>query len=305
MDWLNYHHLLYFWMVAREGSITAAADKLHLSQPTLSTQIQKLEKSMNAKLFARQGRTLKLTETGQMAYRYADEIFSLGQELQDSLRGQTCSDTIRLMVGVPDVLPKLIIYQLLKPALAMTPRVKLVCTEAKQHELLADLAMHRLDIVLANSPLAPDTNVRAFNHLLGQSDVTICGSAEMAEAYREGFPRSLRDAPMLLPTQNSMLRRALEQWFDHHDIRPDVVHEFEDTALLKVFAQNGEGLIVLPSVVAADAGEKYGLTSVGPIPEIIERYYAISIERRLKHPAVIAISEGARAGLFTGSLSGE
>ncbi|MEM6364508.1 MAG: transcriptional activator NhaR [Planctomycetota bacterium] len=299
LDWLNYHHLLYFWMVAKQGSITAAAEQLHLSQPTLSTQIQKLEKSMGVKLFDRQGRSLRLTDTGQMVFRYADDIFSLGQELQDSLRGRPNEETVRLLVGVPDVLPKLIIYQLLKPALAMTPKTHLVCTEGKSHELLTDLAMHRLDIVLANAPLTPEMNVRAFNHLLGQSDVSVCGAPELAERYQPDFPKSLHGAPMLLPTQNTTLRRAIEQWFDRHEIRPEVVHEFEDTALLKVFAQAGEGLIVLPRVIAADVEQKYALVSVGRINEITESYYAISIERRLKHPSVIAISEAARSSLFT------
>lgn len=297
-DWLNYHHLLYFWMVAKEGGITAAAEVLHLSQPTLSTQIQKLEKSMGVKLFERKGRAMILTDTGQMVYRHADEIFTLGRELTDAIRGRSADQSLRLLVGIPDVVPKTIIYRLLQPALALPERVKLVCYEGKFKDLLSELALHRLDIVLADSPLTPDVNVRAFNHLLGQCDVSVFGTPAMATKFGPGFPRSLDGAPMLLPTQNTTLRRALEQWFDDQSIRPDTVHEFEDSALLKVFGQAGEGMIVIPTAVADQVSEQYSLVPIGRIHDIIERYYAISVERRLKHPAVVAISEAARQTLF-------
>ncbi len=298
MDWLNYHHLLYFWMVAKEGGITPAAELLHLSQPTLSTQIQKLEKSMGVKLFERKKRSMLLTDTGQTVFRYADEIFNLGRELTDAVRGRPSDESIRLLVGVPDVLPKLIVYRLLQPALEMDDQVKLVCYEGKLNDLLSDLAMHRLDVVLANSRLTPDVSVRAFNHLLGQCDVTVFGTPELAKKYKRGFPGSLNDAPMLLPTQNTTMRRALEQWFDDQDIRPEVMHEFEDSALLKVFGQAGAGLIVVPTPVANEVGRQYDLKPLGRIPEVTERFYAISVERRLKHPAVLAISEAARENLF-------
>ena len=297
-DWLNYHHLMYFWMVAKEGGITPAAEALHLSQPTLSTQIQKLEKSMGTKLFDRKGRAMHLTESGQMVFHYADEIFSLGRELTDAVRGRHTEDSLRLLVGVPDVLPKLVTYQILKPVLEMEERVKLVCYEGKLKELLADLAMHRLDVVLADSPLVPELNVRAFNHLLGQCDVTVFGSSTLAKQYAKGFPASLDGAPMLLPTQNTTMRRALEQWFDDQQIRPDVIHEFEDSAVLKVFGQAGEGMIVVPSAVSSDVAAQYSLKPIARIPEIVERFYAISVERRLKHPAVVTIAESAKRRLF-------
>jgi LysR family transcriptional activator of nhaA len=297
-DWLNYHHLHYFWLVAKEGGITPAAELLHLSQPTLSTQIKKLEKSLRLKLFERKGRALVLTESGQMVFRYADEIFNLGNELADSLRGRPAQDTLTLLVGVPDVLPKLMTYQLLRPALQLQERVKLVCHEGKLKDLLSDLALHRLDIVLANSPLTPEVSVRAFNHLLGECDVTVLGTAPLAKKYKPGFPGSLEGAPMLLPTQNTTLRRGLEQWFGEQEIRCDTVHEFEDSAVLKVFGQAGEGLIVVPTVVADEVARQYSLKPVGRIPEITERFYAISVERRLKHPAVVAISESAKKDLF-------
>ncbi len=298
VDWLNYHHLMYFWMVAKEGGITPAAELLHLSQPTLSTQIQKLEKSMGAKLFERKGRGILLTETGQTVFRYADEIFTLGRELTEAIRGRPVEGSMRLLVGVPDVLPKLIIYRLLKPALELRDRVKLICYEGKLKDLLSDLALHRLDIVLADSPLTPQVNVRAFNHLLGECDVTVFGTEAMAEKYGPNFPKSLHGAPMLLPTQNTTLRRALEQWFDDNDVRPDTVHEFEDTAMVKVFGQAGEGMIVIPSAIAHEVGEQYSLMPIGRIADINERFYAISLERRLKHPAVVAISNAAKETLF-------
>jgi LysR family transcriptional activator of nhaA len=298
VDWLNYHHLLYFWMVAREGGISRAAEQLHLAQPTLSSQIRKLEKAVGAELFERTGRSMVLTEAGQMVYRYADEIFTLGRELTDTLNGRPSLSQLRLSVGVPDVLPKLVVYHLLKPALELGERVQLVCYEGKLQELLGDLALHRLDIVLADSPLPPDMHVRAFNHLLGECGVTVFGVSELAKEHTRGFPTSLDGAPMLLPTQNTSLRRHLELWFDQRGIKPLVMHEFEDSAVLKVFGQAGEGLFVAPTAIENEVSRQYSVEVVGRIADIRERFYAISIERRLKHPAVVAISQAARERLF-------
>lgn len=298
VDGLNYHHLLYFWMVAKEGGITPAAELLQLSQPTLSTQIKKLEQSMGVQLFERKGRSMLLTETGQTVFRYAEEIFSLGRQLTDAVRNGPTQSSLRLLVGVPDVLPKLVVYEILKPALELDQPVSLVCYEGKLNDLLSDLALHRLDIVLADSPLTPHVNVRAFNHLLGQCTVTVLGTPAVIKSYERGFPTSLHGAPMLLPTQNTTLRRELEQWFDGLGIRPEVRHEFEDSALLKVFAQAGEGLIVVPTAVAPHVCKQYSLKVVGEIANITERFYAISVERRLKHPAVVEISKAARSLLF-------
>lgn len=299
MDWLNYHHLLYFWTVAKEGGIGRAAEALHLSQPTISTQISKLEKSMGVKLFVRKGRNLVLTDTGQLVYRYADEIFMLGQEMVDAVQGRTTNQARRLLVGVPDVLPKLIVYRLLKPALQLEDKVKLVCREGKLNHLLSDLAVHRLDIVLADSPLTSQVNVRAFNHLLGECSVTVFGTAALCRKYKRHFPQSLSGAPMLLPTQTTALRRSLESWFDKTGVRPDVAHEFEDSAVLKVFGQAGEGLVVVPSAIEREVSSQYSLKPLGRIDDIRERFYAISVERRLKHPAVLAISEAAKADIFS------
>ncbi len=299
VDWLNYHHLHYFWVVAKEGGITPAAELLHLSQPTLSTQIQKLEQSLGVKLFDRSGRSLVLTDTGQMVFRYAEEIFGLGRELADAIRGRPTSDTLRLVVGVPDVLPKLLVYEILKPALCLKEKVRLICHEGKVPDLLSELALHRLDIVLSDSPLTPQMNVRAFNHLLGECDVTVFGTQAFADKYGEGFPGSLEGAPMLLPTQNTTLRRALEMWFEDTGILPMTVHEIADSALVKVFGQAGQGMIVVPTVVAREVGEQYALQPIGRIHAIKERFYAISVERRLQHPAVVAISAFAKQSLFT------
>lgn len=298
MEWLNYHHLLYFWMVAKEGGISRAAKQLHLAQPTLSSQIKKLEKSLGDQLFNRVGRSMVLTETGQTVFRYADEIFSLGRELTDALKGRPSQDRLKLVVGVPDVLPKLVVYQLLRPALDLDEQVQLECYEGKLNDLLAELALHRIDIVLADSPLTPQSHIRAFNHLLGECGVTIFGTSDFSKKYKREFPDSLHNAPMLLPTHNTSLRRALEQWFEQHDIRPHVVHEFEDSAVLKVFGQAGEGLFAAPTAIESQVSKQYSVRPVGRIPEVRERFYAISVERRLKHPAVIAISNAARSELF-------
>ena len=298
MDWLNYHHLLYFWMVAKEGGVSRASEQLHLAQPTLSSQIQKLEKALGVKLFDRVGRSMVLTDTGQVVYRYADEIFSLGRELCDSLKGVPTKTAVRLTVGVPDVLPKLVVYELLKPALEIGDQVRLVCYEGKFNDLLTELALHRLDIMLSDSPLSPGMHVRAFNHVLCESGVTIFATGTLAQKFQSRFPRSLDGAPMLLPTQNTSSRRSLEQWFDATGIRPQVMHEFEDSAVMKVFGQHGEGLFASPTAIEQEICRQYKVRPVGRIEEIRERYYAISVERRLKHPAVVKILAAARQTLF-------
>lgn len=299
MDWLNYHHLLYFWTVAKEGGVSRAAEVLHLAQPTLSSQIKKLETSVGHKLFERSGRKLTLTETGQLVFRYADEIFGLGKELSDVLNNRIQENKSRFLVGVQGALPKLVVYELLRPALETEENdFQIVCFEGKIRELLGELAMHRLDVVIADRPLTPDTNVRAFNHLLGECGVTVYGTPKLVRKYKRKFPDSLDGAPMLLPTQNTSLRRLLEQWFDENNILPATAHEFEDSAVLKVFGQAGHGLFVTPTAIEEEVCRQYSVKVVGRIPEINERFYAISIEKRLKHPAVLKISQMARDGLF-------
>jgi len=298
MEWLNYHHLLYFYTVAREGSVTRAAQKLRLAQPTLSGQIRKLEEQFDEKLFERQGRNLVLTEMGRVVYRYADEIFSLGRELTDTLRGQPTRRPARLSVGISDAVPKLVTHRLLAPALDLPEPVRLVLREGKTDDLLAALAVQAFDLVIADAPLGPHHKVRAFNHVLGESRMSFFGVAKLARSHRRGFPRSLDGAPILLPTDNTALRRSLDQWFDSIGVRPRVVAEIEDTALLKVFGQHGAGLFPAPDVLASEVRRQYGVEKIGPAGDVRERFYAISVERRIKHPAVAAITAAAQHELF-------
>jgi len=298
MEWLNYHHLRYFWTVAREGSLVAAGKVLRLSHPTLSAQIHALEDQLGEKLFVRVGRRLALTEMGRVVYRYAEEIFSLGREMVDTVKGRASGQPLRLNVGIADVVPKLVVRRLLQPALSQSEPVRLVCHEDSYEKLLADLALHTLDIVISDAPVPPGSSVRAFNHLLGETGVSFFGTKSLASSYRRGFPKSLNGAPLLLPLESMTLRRSLNQWFERHDIKPKVVAEFEDSALLKVFGADGVGVFSAPTVIEADVSRQFGVQVLGRAPEVRERFYAISVERKLKNPAVVAISEGARYETF-------
>ena len=298
MEWLNYHHLLYFWTVARTGGVSAASAELRLAQPTISGQLRLLEEHFGEKLFHRVGRRLELTDMGRLVYRYAEEIFMLGRELTDAVRGRPTGRPLRFAVGIADQLPKLIAYRLMEPALKLPEPVRLVCHEDKPERLLADLAVHALDLVLTDAPLNPTINVRAFSHLLGECGTTIFGAKALAGRYRRGFPRSLDGAPFLMPTDNTVLRRNLDQWFSQLDLRPQVVSEFEDSALLKAFGERGVGLFAAPTAIEAEVRRQYGVQIIGRVEQVRERFYAISVERRLKHPAVVAISEAAKEKLF-------
>jgi LysR family transcriptional regulator, transcriptional activator of nhaA len=294
MEWINYHHLLYFWLAAKEGGVTQAAAELSLAQSTVSAQIRQLEHVLDEKLFRREGRRLVLTDVGRTVYRYAEEIFGLGRELLDVVRDRPTGRPLRFNVGVADQVPKLIAHRLLRPALALDVPVRMVCHEGKTQALLAELAVHQLDVVITDAPLGSDTNVRAFNHPLGECGVSIFGTVPRAKAVKRGFPRSLSGAPLLLPTVGTVLRRTLDQWFDAHDVRPNVVAEFEDSTLLTVFGQGGLGLFPGPTAIERDVCKQYGLTVAGRLRDVRERFYAISVERRLRHPAVVAVSEAAR-----------
>ena len=298
MEWLNYHHLLYFWVVACHGSVTRAAAELRLAQSTVSTQLRTLEEVLGEKLFARTGRRLVLTDVGRLVFRYADEIFGLGRELLETVKDRPTGQPMRLTVGIADAVPKLIAYRLLRPALAVAEPVRIICREDKPDRLLAELAIHELDLVLSDAPIGPTTKVRAFNHLLGECGVTFFAAPALARTCRRGFPRSLGGAPMLLPTDNTALRRSLDDWFESEDIRPRVASEFEDSALLMAFGQAGMGLFPAPSAIERQVRSQYGVVVVGRLDTVRERFYAISGERRLKHPAVVAISEAARQRVF-------
>ena len=305
MEWLNYHHLLYFWVVAREGSIAAACEELHLSQPTISTQIRKLENAFGMKLFTRVGRYLALTEDGRTVYRYAEEIFSLGGELVDTLKGRPTGSPLRLNIGVVDAVPRLVAYRLVEPAMRLPEPVHLVCHEGKPAELLARLAIHELDMVLSDSPVGSQVSIRAFSHLLGESGVSVFAAKHMATRYRRRFPASLDGAPFLVPTYNTALRRSLDHWFESEGIRPLIVAEFEDSALLKVFAQAEIGLFAAPTMIMDEIQRQYRMQLVGRLEPLREQYYAISVERKMKHPAVVAIAEAARGMTFDESKSNQ
>jgi LysR family transcriptional regulator, transcriptional activator of nhaA len=304
MEWLNYHHLHYFWVVAREGGLVQAGKVLHLSHPTLSAQIHALEDSLGEKLFSKVGRKLVLTEMGRVVFRYAEEIFGLGREMMGTVKGRSTGHPLRLDVGIADAIPKLVVRRLLQPALALGEPVRMICHEDSHEKLLADLALHALDIVIADAPVPPGSHVRAFNHLLGDTGVSFFATPALARKYRRGFPRSLNGAPMLLPLAELPLRRSLNQWLDRHDIQPRVIAEFEDSALLNVFGSDGVGVFAAPRVVAKEIAAQYGVRVVGHAEQVRERFYAISIERRLKHPAVVAISEAARHELFASRRTG-
>ncbi len=298
MERLNYQHLLYFWTVAREGSLTKGARKLHLTTQTISSQLRRLEEALGEQLFDRSHRTLVPTDVGQVVYHYANEIFTLGRELTERLRGQPAGHPLRLLVGVADVLPKLVAYRLLEPVLQMGEDVQIQCVEDTSDRLMARLAVNELDVVLSDAPVPPTVSVRAFNHLLGECGVTFLGAPALVATYRRGFPQSFDGAPFLLPTEGTALRRSLEHWFDGVGIRPVVVGEFQDSALLKAFGQAGAGIIAVPSIIAEDAHRQYKVRRLGETTEIVERWYAISVERRVQHPAVVAICRVARERLF-------
>jgi LysR family transcriptional activator of nhaA len=299
MEWLNYHHLLYFWVVAKAGSLARASRELHLAHPTLSGQIHRLEEALGTKLFTRQGRNLVLTEAGHVAFRYADEIFSLGREFLDTVKGRASGRPLRLVVGVSNVLPKSMVYRMLEPIFHLTEPVRVLCREDRSTEaFLGELAMHAVDVVLADAPVGPGTAVRAFNHLLGVSGTTFFAAPQLAESCGQGFPHSLDGMPFLLPAGSAMLRRTLEQWFAAQDIRPQVVGELEDAALVKVLGEAGLGIFAAPSVDEEEVLQRYQVQRVGCVEALQQRFYAISAERRIRHPAVIAICEAARRDIF-------
>lgn len=294
MDWINYHHLQYFWRTAREGSLGRAAEALHRTQATLSSQIGALERDLGVKLFEKAGRNLALTDQGRVAFRYADEIFGTGQEMVEALRGRAPDASLEFAVGVADSIPKLVAYRLLAPVLAMKEPVRLEVHEDRPDRLLGRLSVHELDLVISDSPVPPTVSVRAWSHLLGECGVTFFAPAGRAKALRRGFPGSLDREPFLKPLENTTLSRGLERFWQRAGIRPRVVGAFEDSALLKTFAQAGKGAFAGPSLVEREVCRQYGVAEIGHAPEIVERFYAISVERKVTHPAVIAVTEAAR-----------
>lgn len=297
MEWLNYHHLLYFYTVAKEGSVSKAAENLFLTQPTLSSQIRTLENSLGEKLFQKAGRGLKLTEAGQMTYRYAEDIFSLGRELRDTLKGKPTARSPELRVGLSDVVSKIVVRQLLLPVIKEFPDLKLICSEEKSESLFVQLAAHQYDVLITDSPLPAGGMVKAYSHPLGESGMVILGQGAMAKKLKRRFPQSLDQQDFLLPAFGTQIRRSIDAWFETNEIHPRIVAEFADSALLKVFASKGIGLCFAPVWVESEIKKQFGLFPIGEANSVREPFFVISPERKIKHPAVSLLCEKGRQSL--------
>ncbi len=300
MPRLNYRHLEYFWHVVREGGVTAAAQVLHVSQPSISAQLRKLEQALGHELFHRDGRSLTLTHEGRVVFGYADEIFRIGKELTQTVEGRMAGRPMRLVVGVSSTVPNLVTFHLLAPAFEMDDPVRVVVREGPSERLLSDLAAHDLDLVISDRPVAASSRVRAFTHALGSSPVDIVGPPLLAHRVREGFPASLDGEPFILPSEGYALRASLEDWFERRGVRPRVFAEIEDNDLINAFGEAGGGMFAVPAMITAELRVRYAVEVVGRVEGLSEDFYAISAERRLHHPAVLAITQAARDEPFDG-----
>lgn len=298
MNNLNYKHLRYFWMVAKTGSIAKAAEQLHLTPQSISGQLTEFASVLGVELFRRSGRNLEVTDAGRKVLSYADEIFSIGDELLDAIHDQRAKKSTPLRVGIADSVSKLVAYRLLEPALALPEPIRLICREGRLVPLLAELSVHKLDMIIADRPMPNHLNVRGFNHLLGESELMIFGSASLVKKLAGNFPACLNQAPFLLPGEDAAIRPKLEQWLDKNNLHPAINGEFDDSALMKSFGQAGAGLFAAPSTNAAHICEQYKVQAIGKIDAVVEQVYMITTERQLTHPAIIAISEKGRADLF-------
>lgn len=294
MDQLNYKHLHYFWVVAKSGGVAKAGERLHVTPQSISTQMRQLESVIGSPLWRRAGRRLELTETGHLVLEHAERMFEVGEALKDALRGQRGGGTGLFRVGVTGSVVKTVAYRMLEPALAMRPAPRMVCREGRFSELLALLAVHELDLVLSDRPLPASMHVRGFNHLLLESGVTFLATSALAKPRIGAFPHSLDGAPMLLPGGDSAVRAQLVEWFDRLRIQPRVVADFDDTAVMKAFGQGGAGVFPMPTIVAAETAAQYRVVPVGRTDDVRYQLYAVSTERRLTHPAVVAIRDAAR-----------
>lgn len=298
MTALNYKHLHYFWMVAKSGGVARASERLHLTAQTISGQISLFEEHIGYPLFNRVGRKLELNDAGRTVFAYAEQIFTLGDELEEILRFRPDAGTLQFRVGVADAVPKAIAYLLLETALTLKQPVRIICREGKLNHLLAELAIHRLDIIIADSPLPANVNVRGYSHLLGESNTSFFATPALARLYRKDFPRSLDRAPFLLPGEDAAVRPKLLRWFEKEKIRPQITGEFDDGALLNAFAEAGTGIFAAPSAVALQLKQQLGVVQIGQTDQITEQFFAISVARRLTHPAVLAIQSAARENLI-------
>jgi LysR family transcriptional regulator, transcriptional activator of nhaA len=298
MEFLNYHHLRYFWAVAKEGGLTKAAAKLHVSQPTISAQIQALEGVLGERLLRRAGRGLALTDAGQQVLSYAEEIFSLGQDLLNAVKQRPTSRPLRLNLGVADTLPKLVAYRIIEPVFHLPQPVQVSCWETSVSDMLLELASYRLDLVLADEPASSGVTTNVFNQFLGESGVAFCAIPSLAARLRRGFPKSLNGAPALLPMANTGFRRSLEKWFHAVGVRPRLVGEFYDPAFVNVLALQGLGFMPVPTVVVKEIVKRFGFRELGRTEECRQQFYAITPERKRTHPAVTAITSDAHRRLF-------
>ena len=294
---INFKHLHYFWVVAKQGGIARASEVLHLTPQTISGQINLLEDNLGQALFARSGRNLELTETGRFALGYADEIFTLGSELEENLRNQTADRPLMFKVGIADVVPKTIAYRLLSPALDLPDSTRIQCRENSLETLLAELALHRVDMVLADGPIPPGIDIRGFNHPLGECGISFFGKPELKRDLEGDFPHNLSGAPMLIPSDINRVHDRLLQWLEGMRIYPHIIGEFDDSALMKVFGQAGDGIFVAPTAIADEVETHYGVEQIGQTDAVREQFFAISVERQISHPAVSAITEAAKRWL--------
>jgi LysR family transcriptional activator of nhaA len=295
---MNYKQLYYFWNVAKYGGITRASEQLHLTPQTISGQVSELEESLDIALFERKGRRLQLTSAGQLAFSHADEIFQIGKELEALMRGHQEESDLVFRVGVSDVVPKSIAYRLLAPSIQLKEPVKLICLESKLELLFADLGMHKIDLIVSDRPLPAELGIKGFSHFLGESRMAFYGEPALAKRLREGFPQSLNGAPLLLPGTESAMRLSIDRWLTKDKLQPRIKGEFDDTALMKAFAEEGLGIFPGPEVIADEVARQHGVEMIGATDEMSCRYYAISAQRKLSHPAVVAISESAQNILF-------
>lgn len=294
---INYKHLHYFWAVAKQGGVSRASEHLHLTPQTISGQISLLEDNLGEALFSKVGRNLELTEAGRLVLSYADEIFSLGGELEDTVRNLPSGRPLVFKVGIVDVVPKTIAYRLLAPALQLENNVRIICKENNLESLLAELALHRIDMVLADCPIPTSLNIRGFSHSLGECGISFLAKPAIADSLQQPFPQSLNGAPLLLPSEINQMQGRLLYWLDSLHIHPRIIGEFDDSALMKAFGQAGAGIFISPTAIAAENMKQYGVELIGSTDDVREHFYAISVERKISHPAVAAITETARGWL--------
>ncbi|CAN5672788.1 transcriptional activator NhaR [soil metagenome] len=299
---MNFKHLRYFWVVAKAGGVMRAAEQLHTTPQTLSGQIKLLEESLGYKLFEKNGRRLELTPEGELALGYAEEIFALGSELENTVHhAQGGRRSLELRVGVADSVAKSVAYHLLEPAFTVGQPVRMICHEGKFDDLLARLALHRLDLVIADERLPKRVSVKAFNHSLGTSATSFVCSPALKPQLKGRFPACLDGMPMLIHGASSAMRQQFDQWLARHQIRPRIIAEFDDGALMNAFGREGRGVFMTPSVLEAEIEAQYGVSVIGRTDELMEEFFAISVERRISHPCVAAITRAARAQLFSAS----